>query len=78
MFEINLKDYIDISEDEYVYCYINYDEQTNMLQYGGAANCGFLRSFEIEYDKDFSIDENLQSLLELFTENSINEYYNEN
>jgi len=78
IFEINLAEYIDNIEDEYTYCYINYDEETNMLQYGGVANAGFYCTEEIEYDKDFSIDENLQSLLELFIENSINDYYNEN
>ena len=79
IFEINLSEYIEtLDQDEYAYCYINYNEQTNMLQYGGATNCGFICSYEIEYDKDFSIDENLENLLNLFIENSINEYNNEN
>ena len=79
MFEINISDYIETVEtNEYVYCHINYDEETNMLQYGSIANVGFICHHELDYDKDFSIDENLQSLLEIFIENSINEYNNEN
>lgn len=79
IFEINLAEYIEtLDQDEYTYCYINYDEETNMLQYGGVANAGFYCEYEIEYDKYFSIDENLQSLFELFIENTINEYNNEN
>lgn len=78
IFEINLAEYIDDIDDEYTYCYINYDEETNMLQYGGTTNAGFYCTEEIEFDKDFSLDENLQSLLELFIENSIKEYHNEN
>ena len=78
IFEINLAEYIDDIDDEYTHCYINYDEETNMLQYGSVSNWGFSCRYEIEYDKYFSIDENMQSLFELFIENSINEYYNEN
>ena len=78
IFEIDLSEYIDDIDDEYTYCYINYDEVTNMLQYGGITNSGFYCEYEFEYDKYFSLDENLQSLLELFIGNSIKEYYNEN
>ena len=78
MFEIDLSEYINNIDSEYAYCYINYDEQTNMLQYGGVTNCGFYCEYEFEYDKYFSLDENLQSLLELFIKNSIKEYQDEN
>ena len=78
IFEINLAEYIDHIDDEYTYCYINYDEETNMLQYGGYSNGGFYCTEEIEFNKDFSLDQNLENLLELFIENSINEYQNEN
>ena len=78
IFEINLAEYIDNIDDEYTYCYINYNEETNMLKYGGVSNWGFSCRYEIEYDKYFSIDENMQSLFELFIENSIKEYQNEN
>lgn len=78
MFEINLAEYIDNIDEQYIYCYINYNEETNMLQYGCTTNAGFYCEYEIEFDKYFSIDENLQSLLELFIENSIKEYQNEN
>ncbi len=78
IFEIDLAEYIENIDEEYIYCYINYNEETNMLQYGGCANIGFMCSNEIEYDKDFSLDQNLECLLELFIENSIKEYNNEN
>lgn len=77
MFEINLLDYIpSITEDKYTYCYINYDEDTNMLQFGHCGNGGFIRNSEIEYDKDLSLNQNLEGLLEVFIEYSINKYYN--
>ena len=48
IFEINLSEYIETSEEnEYTYCYINYDEETNMLQYGGCSNSGFICRYEI-------------------------------
>ncbi len=78
IFEIDLSGYINNIDEKYIYCYINYDEETNMLQYGGTTNVGFYCTEEIEFDKYFSIDENLQSLLELFIENSIIDYQNEN
>lgn len=78
IFEIDLSEYIENIDSEYTYCYINYNEETNMLQYGGATNAGFICSNEIEYNKDFSIDENLENLLNLFIENSIKDYQNEN
>lgn len=79
IFEINLSDYIELIEDEseYKYCYINYDEETNMLQFGSCANAGFIRDSEIEYNKNLSLDQNLEGLFEVFIEYIINEYYNE-
>lgn len=75
IFEIDLSDYTETVEPgEYTYCYVNYDEQTNMLQYGGCSNAGFYCEGELEYDQCFSTDENLYTLLELFIENSINGY----
>ena len=78
IFEVNLGEYIELNEDLYTFCHINYDEETNMLQYGGYSNGGFYCTKEIEFDKDFSLDQNLENLLELFIENSINDYQNEN
>lgn len=79
IFEINLRDYIETLEaDKYTYCHINYNEKTNMLQYGGITNAGFYCENEIEFDKIFSIDQNLESLFELFINDSIKEYQNEN
>ena len=78
MFEINIKDYIEsIDEDIYTYTYYNYNQETNMLELGSVANIGFLRSNDgIEYSKDESFDENINSLLEYYIELTIEEYKN--
>lgn len=70
IFEINLADYIG-GEDRYVYRYINYDEKKDTLQYGTISNSGFMCVDEVNYDHDFSFDENLEALFDLFVKNTI-------
>ena len=71
IFEINLASYLG-GEDRYVYRYINYDENKDTLQYGTISNSsGFVCIDEVKYDHDFSFDENLEALFDLFVKNTI-------
>ena len=55
--------YLEINDEVH---YINLE--ADKLQIGGATNCGFFSEFDIDIDYDFSFDENLQALIEEFTE----------
>jgi hypothetical protein len=55
---------IDLSEDGHGILYFDYDSETNELYAGYATNVGIPKNFVIQYDKDFSFDENLQALVE--------------
>lgn len=55
---------LDFTEDGYGVLYIDYDPQTNELYAGGATNSGIIRDYSIQYDPDFSIDQNIEALVE--------------
>ena len=58
-------------QDEYIYFEI-YKSDTHLI-FGGHTNTGLLESGNYEIDPDFSLDENLQELIE-----DITEYYRSN
>ena len=63
IFEINLRDYLDLEQDEWVYNYITADEK------------GLTISGEfLEWDETFSLDEHLQNLLEIWVDSEIKNY----
>ena len=55
---------LDLSEDGYGILYVDYDPETNELFAGDGTNAGIIPQYSIEYDNDFSLDENLQALVE--------------
>lgn len=55
---------LDLSEDGYGVLDVDYDPQTNELYAGYSTNAGTPKNFTIQYDDDFSLDENLQALVE--------------
>ena len=55
--------YLEINDEVH---YFNLE--ADKLQIGGITNAGFYPTYEIEIDYDFSFDENLQALIEEFTE----------
>ena len=50
------------------YLCIFYDQSTNELCAGGCFNAGISKDYAIDYDHDFSIDENLQALYDYILE----------
>lgn len=55
-----------LPNDDYVY--VDYDPETNELIAGGATNSGIIPRYRMEYDVDFSLDENLQALYDKIIE----------
>ena len=60
---------LDMTEYDKGILYVDYDEKTNELFAGGATNCGVLKEYSIEYDKDRSLDFNLEGLYDEIIEN---------
>lgn len=63
----NSFDMSDMGED-YGEIYFIYDPSTNKMIAGDVANAGLRPQFELEYDPDISLDENLQALYEHIAE----------
>ena len=59
----------DMTEYDKGILYVDYDEKTNELFAGDATNCGVLKEYSIEYDKDRSFDFNLEGLFDEIIEN---------
>ena len=55
---------IDLSEDGYGVLYVDYDPQTNELFAGSASNAGISKNFIIQYDRDYTLDQNLEALVD--------------
>ena len=55
---------LDLSEDGYGILYVDYDPKSNELYAGYATNAGIPKDFTIQYDENFSLDENLEALVE--------------
>lgn len=53
------------------YLYVFFDQSTNELCAGGGFNAGISKDYSIDYDYDFSIDENLQSLYDHILEKNM-------
>lgn len=52
--------------DEYHIFHIAYNK--NSVAVGGVTNCGFFPTFWIDHDKDFSLDEHLETIYEILLE----------
>ena len=53
------------------YLYIFFDQSTEELCAGGCFNTGISKDYVIDYDYDFSIDENLQALYDYILEKNM-------
>ena len=53
------------------YLYIFFDPSTEELCAGGCFNTGISKDYAIDYDYDFSIDENLQALYDYILEKNM-------
>ena len=50
------------------YLYVFFDQSTDELCAGSGFNAGISKDYSIDYDHDFSIDENLQALYDYILE----------
>jgi len=69
-FEVNLAKFFG-GNDDYVYFYINYNEDEDALEYGRPYNNGFCVIDKIAYNHDLSFYENIKNLRKLFEQNTI-------
>lgn len=53
------------------YLYVFFDQSTDELCAGGGFNTGISKDYAIDYDHDFSIDENLQALYDYILEKNM-------
>lgn len=58
-----LGEFLDNENNETV-LYIEFDEAKQCINVGTICNIGLLIEFSVDYDNDFSIDENLQNVMD--------------
>lgn len=51
-------------EDNECILYVDFNDENQCMEVGTACNCGFIIKFEVAYDDDFSIDGNIENLME--------------
>ena len=56
---------------DFGYLYVFFDQSTDKLCAGSCFNAGISRNYSINYDFDFSIDENLEALYEHIIEENM-------
>lgn len=61
------------SEKNEAVLYIEFDEEKQCINVGTASNCGIITYFSVDYDSDFSIDENLQNVLDAVYDNGFSD-----
>lgn len=78
IFEINLADYLELEEDEYVIYYLQVNEEG--IEAGGCSNCGFYPYADlfVEWEDNKSLDYHLERLYELCLDYVITDYLEEN
>ena len=52
------------SENSETVLYIEFDDEKQRINIGTVSNCGLITDFSVNYDDDFSLNENLQNVLE--------------
>ena len=63
------------SENNETVLYIEFDDEKQCINVGTASNCGLITDFSVNYDNDFSLDENLQSVLDEIYNNGYSDIY---
>mgnify|MGYP003413117775 FL=1 len=58
-----LGEFIDNENNETV-LYIEFDEEKQCINVGTCSNCGLITYFSVNYDDDFSLDQNLENVME--------------
>lgn len=52
------------SENNETVLYIEFDDERQCINVGTVSNCGLITKFSVNYDNDFSLDQNIENVLE--------------
>ena len=52
------------SDNNETVLYIEFDDERQCINVGTCSNCGLITDFSVNYDDDFSLDQNLENVLE--------------
>ena len=63
------------SENNETVLYIEFDEKEQCINVGTASNCGLITEFSVNYDNDFSLDQNIENVLEEVYNNGYSDLY---
>ena len=63
------------SDNNETVLYIEFDDERQCINVGTSSNCGLITKFSINYDDDFSLDQNLENVLEEVYNNGYSELY---
>lgn len=55
--------------------YVEFDAERQCINVGTASNCGLITDFSVSYDDDFSLDQNLENVLEEVYNNGYSELH---
>lgn len=75
MVGFDMSNYVDNDDNNAGYMPIVYDPENNVMYCGGATNSGVFREAEIDYDLSQSFDANLQALIEVLSQNLMDQGY---
>lgn len=63
------------SDNNETVLYIEFNDKKQCINVGTASNCGLITKFSVNYDDGFSLDENLQNVLDEIYNNGYSELY---
>ena len=63
------------SENNETVLYIEFNDEKHCINVGTSSNCGLITRFSINYDDDFSLDQNLQDVLDEVYNNGYSDIY---
>ena len=63
------------SENNETVLYIEFNDEKQCINVGTSSNCGLITRFSINYDDDFSLDQNLQDVLDEVYNNGYSDIY---
>lgn len=63
------------SENNETVLYIEFDDEKQRVNVGTPSNCGLITEFSVNYDDDFSLDQNLENVLEEVYNNGYSDLY---
>lgn len=63
------------SENNETVLYIEFDDEKQRINVGTVSNCGLITEFSVNYDDGFSLDQNLENVLEEVYNNGYSDIY---